>query len=432
MLAEAGDEPPDAILIFAISIAVERNEVTFLHANLDDDRCRRRAPEQQRPGRGHDEHQTCETEEHRGEDRVSNDREEPAGDELGRRDVDPDPPRSSHLRLRDDDRAESDHDARPARETDGERKLDRMKPIGASRCERADDERESHQNGSERGSDRALTRIFRREWSNATRTRAPSMPQHGEYETDEKKGESHNREKRAFDFHGATMGADASPRHSPPCSHSNRRVPMKREKRLRARKRPAQSRSRETVDAVLEAAARILARDGYDRTTTNHIAEKAGISIGSLYQYFPSKDAILVALVARHMEDVRAIVLAELAESAPGGFEEKLERLISALIELHLREPELHRILLEEVPHPAELRTRLEKTEDELVDAIAVAGGARTEDARVAGWLVVHAIEALTHHFALHPPRGVSSATFAAMLTRMVRAAMGASLLDRS
>ena len=62
------------------------------------------------------------------------------------------------------------------------------------------------------------------------------------------------------------------------------------------RKRPLQERSRSTVDVVLEAAAQVLERDGYTATTTDLIAERAGVSIGTLYQYFPNKDAILLAL----------------------------------------------------------------------------------------------------------------------------------------
>lgn len=66
--------------------------------------------------------------------------------------------------------------------------------------------------------------------------------------------------------------------------------------RLKPRRRPAQARSRDTVQAILEAAAQIFERHGYAAGTTNRIATRAGVSVGSLYQYFPNKDAILVAL----------------------------------------------------------------------------------------------------------------------------------------
>src|SRR6185437_15341352 len=78
------------------------------------------------------------------------------------------------------------------------------------------------------------------------------------------------------------------------------------------RKLPRQDRSRATVDAILEAAARVLVKEGFERTTTNRVAEAAGVSVGSLYQYFPSKEALVAALVDRHNEEMRAEVLAAL------------------------------------------------------------------------------------------------------------------------
>ncbi len=89
---------------------------------------------------------------------------------------------------------------------------------------------------------------------------------------------------------------------------------MARSQRVEARKAPLQSRSKQTVASILSAAAQVFADRGYANTTTNHIAERAGVSIGSLYQYFPSKDALLVALAERHVEQAFAAVLEEVGE----------------------------------------------------------------------------------------------------------------------
>src|SRR5215831_2912861 len=82
------------------------------------------------------------------------------------------------------------------------------------------------------------------------------------------------------------------------------------------RKMAAQERSRATVDALLSATARVLVRDGYDHASTNKIAEAAGVSIGSLYQYFPSKEALVAAVIDRHMGEMMAVVRASLIRVA--------------------------------------------------------------------------------------------------------------------
>jgi AcrR family transcriptional regulator len=81
------------------------------------------------------------------------------------------------------------------------------------------------------------------------------------------------------------------------------RIPSRR---LVPRKLPKQERSEATVESILDAAAQVFERHGYAAGTTSRIAERAGVSIGSLYQYFPNKDAILVALVHRHLAESTA------------------------------------------------------------------------------------------------------------------------------
>lgn len=112
--------------------------------------------------------------------------------------------------------------------------------------------------------------------------------------------------------------------------------------RTRARKRPLQARSRETVGAIIEAAARILESQGLDGFTTNAVAEKAGVSIGTLYQYFPDKDALLGSLIAR--ETALLLEDAEAARSEPDG-QAALVILIRAAVTHQLRRPALARTL---------------------------------------------------------------------------------------
>jgi AcrR family transcriptional regulator len=129
------------------------------------------------------------------------------------------------------------------------------------------------------------------------------------------------------------------------------------------RKRPRQARAQATFDAVLEAAAALIARQGYAATTTNHIAARAGVSVGSLYQYFPNKTAILVGLLERHIREMQPAIAAALADldDSSTAFEDGLRRLFVRLLAMHDEHPRLHEVLSEEVPHPPSIQ-RLRKT----------------------------------------------------------------------
>jgi AcrR family transcriptional regulator len=114
---------------------------------------------------------------------------------------------------------------------------------------------------------------------------------------------------------------------------------------LDPKKMPGQSRSEATVAAVLEAAARILESKGFAGYTTNAVARRAGVSIGSLYQYFPSKDAITKALIVRSLNELLSEVDAIDAETSGRA---GLQRLIAVAVAYQLRRPELARLLDQE------------------------------------------------------------------------------------
>ncbi len=116
------------------------------------------------------------------------------------------------------------------------------------------------------------------------------------------------------------------------------------------RKQPRQDRSRHAVAAILEAAARILAIDGYAAFNTNRVAELAGVGIGSLYQYFPNKQALLAALHRRHGEETLAALDDALARNAGRSAREQLAAMVAAALDLHRRELGLHRVLEREWP----------------------------------------------------------------------------------
>ncbi|MYN27742.1 TetR/AcrR family transcriptional regulator [Duganella levis] len=112
--------------------------------------------------------------------------------------------------------------------------------------------------------------------------------------------------------------------------------------RLQPRKAPSQPRSAQTVEAILTGAAHILERHGLEGYTTNAIAAKAGVSIGSLYQYFPTKDAVTVALIEREMAQVvdEAMQALKLADRQAA-----LQQLIEVAVRHQLRRPALAALL---------------------------------------------------------------------------------------
>ncbi|MBN3765848.1 TetR/AcrR family transcriptional regulator [Burkholderia sp. Ac-20365] len=136
----------------------------------------------------------------------------------------------------------------------------------------------------------------------------------------------------------------------------NERTPQKR---LRPRKTPSQPRSEETVATIVEAAAQILETEGFDGFNTNAVAARAGVSIGSLYQYFPGKDALTVALIRR--ETTRFHNDVAVALGMPDG-KAALEYLLGAAVRQQLQRPRLARLLDIEEGRPA-LRDEVAKPE---------------------------------------------------------------------
>lgn len=130
---------------------------------------------------------------------------------------------------------------------------------------------------------------------------------------------------------------------------------MPNDKPARPRKMPRQARSQATVDAILEATAQVLVTKGYANTSTNRIAEKAGVSIGSLYQYFPGKESLIAALRLRHAQEMRSLIEGRLRANVSLTLVGEVRSLIGALFAAHRLNPALHRVFEEEVPRPVRL-----------------------------------------------------------------------------
>lgn len=195
------------------------------------------------------------------------------------------------------------------------------------------------------------------------------------------------------------------------------------------RKLATQQRSRATVDALLDATARILVKEGFDKASTNRIAEVAGVSVGSLYQYFPAKEALVVAVMERHQREIMRTVRSELAGILSRPVEQAMRTLVAAAVKAHRVDPALHRVLAEEIPRTGKLaglatfnrenhalfRSYLEAHRAEL----------RVADLDLASFMCVTTIEALTHNAVLQRPAMLSDERIATLVNEAARLVAG-------
>jgi AcrR family transcriptional regulator len=182
-----------------------------------------------------------------------------------------------------------------------------------------------------------------------------------------------------------------------------------RKQRLEPRKPPVQKRSKATVDEIISAAARVFEAHGYAAGTTNRIAEWAGVSIGTLYQYFPSKEAIAVSLLERHIADTDQRIHEWVGHmvSEQHGLRAALHDYVTGMLEMHSGRPRLLHILFEETPLPERVHRALLEAERRAAKTIAgllrLYPEIRHIHLDLAGFLVVQTVESLTHRFVAHP-----------------------------
>lgn len=195
---------------------------------------------------------------------------------------------------------------------------------------------------------------------------------------------------------------------------------------VQARKQARQRRSRLTVEAIVEAAARVVSQVGLDRASTNRIAEVAGVSIGSLYQYFPGKTALLAAVIEREAEgDLEALRSAVAAcRSLP--LPEVIDRTIEHFVGRLARSPALYRWMITYVPalgqHPkvrgiasegrALLRDLLVERRSELAPGV---------DPELAAMILGSAVEAAGQTAVFERPDTVTDGTLARELATLCR-----------
>lgn len=166
------------------------------------------------------------------------------------------------------------------------------------------------------------------------------------------------------------------------------------------KKKPKQARSRETVETLVEATTRILERDGLEGLTTNRVAEVAGVSIGSLYQYFPNKEALVEEVRSRFAARFEAGILALVARLPTLPPRDAIRGWVDTLIALHAEQPGVHNAVGTGTPPDAQ-RALLQIVEGYLD---AHADRIRRPDRARASRVLVETSEALVHETALRAP----------------------------
>lgn len=192
---------------------------------------------------------------------------------------------------------------------------------------------------------------------------------------------------------------------------------------LDPRKVPRQERARATYERIVDAGMRVLVERGYAGASTNRIAAEAGVSPGSLYQYFPNKDAVVVAVIERYADEFAAEMGQTLTSHLQEPPEALLRLLLEALTDRLGAHPEVLRAVIEDVPRQAS-QPRLDAFEQRVADILRGylmlhRDVVRATDLDAAIWILVQLVEQLTVRYVLDAPP-IPRERFLDELTRLV------------
>lgn len=190
------------------------------------------------------------------------------------------------------------------------------------------------------------------------------------------------------------------------------------------RRRPTQARALQTVEAILEAAAEVFDTHGFEAGTTERIVARAGVSIGSMYQYFPTKGALLEALALRHAAEVEAHQRAWLTwlTTTDPQLDEGLRAFIDWLVRVHAARPRLRCLLFEDRPLPEEVCQAMHSAHAATLAGLTTWLSGRVPRPHVTAALLHRAVPSLVHHFVLHPQPGIPPAVATEEVFTLARA----------
>ena len=196
----------------------------------------------------------------------------------------------------------------------------------------------------------------------------------------------------------------------------------------RLRKNPQQERSRRMVERIVSAGQRVLAEHGYERTTTNRVADEAGISPGSLYQYFPNKEAILDAVIDRYSrlfsEQLAGLVVPPVGPDPASTIRVMFDGLLDALE----ANRQYVRLVTEQLPRTqtGERTGEVERRIRDLVGAYLMFAPSRARiEPAASAWILVHMVEHLSVQYILESP-DISRDLLVDELVRLTKAHLSA------
>lgn len=192
--------------------------------------------------------------------------------------------------------------------------------------------------------------------------------------------------------------------------------------RKNGRKSPSQERARVTVEALLDATALLLVSEGFDKASTNRIAAKAGVSVGSLYQYFDGKEALVAALAERHHAQLMAVLAGAAADMGDRSLDAVVRDIVCAMLEAHAVDPKLHEVLTEQIPRDV-ITCCLEEDGAAFVRGLLDIHRDKIRkdlDLGLATFILVHAVEGVTHAAVIERPALLKDKKLASDIARMV------------
>ena len=122
-------------------------------------------------------------------------------------------------------------------------------------------------------------------------------------------------------------------------------MPANALRRFEPRKTPVQRRAAVTVGAISEATIQVLLKQGVNRLTTTRVAERAGVSVGTLYQYYPNKQSLLLAVLADHLDHVTAAVEAACEQARHQPLSDMVRAVVEAFVDAKMERSDVSRAL---------------------------------------------------------------------------------------